>query len=95
MIDIKVWKYKNKSNKTLLKFIGYTLALLLALISVYIVKHDKKEIEEFRLISIKQKSGKVRYYKQVGTDRINIDKVTLESLMSRYNVVLEEIPNEK
>lgn len=88
---MKQWRYSKKSNKTLLKFIGYTLALFLALISIYIVKSDKKEIEEFRLIAIKQKSGKVKYFKQVGTDRINIDKITLDDLMSRYNVVLEEV----
>lgn len=91
MINIKVWKYKNKSNKLLLKFIGYTIVLILAIIAVSILTIEKEVKEEFKLISVRQASNKIKFYKEVNGERINIDKVTLESLMKQYNVVLEEV----
>lgn len=92
---MKQWSYSKKSNKLILKAIGYFVVLIITLVAIKITKVDKQEIEEFKLIAIRQKSGKIRYYKKVGKTMINIDKLTLEDLMNRYDIVLEEIPNEK
>lgn len=52
---MKVWKYKNKNNKFMLKLIGYTVVLILTIISVAIVTIEKEVKEEFKLISVRQK----------------------------------------
>ena len=91
---MKEYKYKNRSNKPFILTVFYLLllVLLIALISLSRISEEK---ENMRLIAIKQGSKKVKYFKEVDGELINIDKVTLEKLMNKYNLVLEEMPNEK
>ena len=73
------------------KVIDITITVLL-LILLYLVwnivtKEEKKE--EYRLLAVKQGSGKVRYYKQMYDEKIQIDKITLDELINKYDVVLQ------
>ena len=85
------WSKYNKSNKAMLKFIGYLIVLIITILAVSIATIDKEIKEEFKLISVSQHSGKIKYFKEVNGERIHIDKITLESLMKQYDVVVEEV----
>ena len=91
---MKTYKYKNRSKKPFILTVFYLLLVVLLMILVKLTRVNEEK-ESMRLIAIKQGSKKVKYYKEVNGELINIDKVTLEKLMNKYNVVLEEIPNEK
>ena len=67
----------------------YILALISTILSIIYLKQRDNEIREFKLVEIKQKSGKLRYYKVKDGTMENIDKVTLEDLSKKYDVVVE------
>ena len=67
----------------------YILALVLTILSIIYLKQRDNEIREFKLIAIKQRSGKIRYFKEINGNMTNIDKITLESLMKKYDIVVE------
>ena len=67
----------------------YILILLLTILSLRYLERVKTENIEFKLVEIKQKSGKLRYYKVKDGTMENIDKVTLEYLSKKYDVVVE------
>ena len=67
----------------------YILALVLTILSIIYLKQRDNEIREFKLVEIKQRSGKLRYYKIKDGTMENIDKVTLEDLSKKYDVVVE------
>ena len=67
----------------------YILALISTILSIIYLKQRDNEIREFKLVEIKQRSGKLRYYKIKDGTMENIDKVTLEELSKKYDVVVE------
>ena len=67
----------------------YILALISTILSIIYLKQRDNEIKEFKLIAIKQRSGKIRYFKEINGNMTNIDKITLESLMKKYDIVVE------
>ena len=89
---MKEYKYKNRSNKPFILTVFYLLLLVLL---ITLVRITQEKEQNMRLISIKQGSKKIKYFKEVDGELINIDKVALEKLMNKYNLVLEELPNEK
>ena len=67
----------------------YILALISTILSIIYLKQRDNEIKEFKLVEIKQASKKLRYFKVEDGKIINIDKVTLEELSKKYDVVVE------
>ena len=67
----------------------YILILMLTILSLRYLELVKTENSEFKLVEIKQKSGKLRYYKIKDGTMDNIDKVTLEELSKKYDIVVE------
>ena len=67
----------------------YILILMLTILSLRYLERVKNENSEFKLVEIKQKSGKLRYYKIKDGTMENIDKVTLEELSKKYDIVVE------
>lgn len=54
----------------------------------YITNHMQDK-EKYKITAITQSSGRVRYFKEVDSEQVNIDKLELEDLMKRYDIVVE------
>ena len=78
-----------KEKKLVKKVIGYFIAIITTLVSMAILTLNKEHDEELKLLAIKQPSGTVKYFKVVNNEKVNIDKITLESLMKQYDIVVE------
>ena len=78
-----------KEKKLVKKVIGYFIIVILTVLSFAILTLNKEHDKELKLLAVKQPSGSVKYFKIVNNEKVNIDKITLESLMKQYDVVVE------
>ena len=78
-----------KEKKLVKKVIGYFIIVILTVLSFAILTLNKEHDEELKLLAVKQPSGSVKYFKIVNNEKVNIDKITLESLMKQYDIVVE------
>lgn len=79
-----------KEKKLFKSVIGYLTLIITVVVCLSVLTIDKENEDKLELIAIKQVgSKKIKYYKVVNGEKTNIDKVTLESLMKQYDIVVE------
>lgn len=88
---MKQYKYTKKSKVRYVMIVLITM-LVGSIVAYNILVKKEEELKVQKVVAIHQGSKKVKYYKvNEKGDMINIDKVTLESLMKRYDLILEEV----
>lgn len=88
---MKQYKYTKKSKVRYVMIVLITM-LVGSIVAYNILVKKEEELKVQKVIAVHQGSKKVKYYKvNEKGDMINIDKVTLESLMKRYDLILEEV----
>lgn len=65
------------------------IGICLLLYRIGYISNKIQEREKYKITAVKQASGRMRFFKEVDDEKVNIDKLELEDLMKRYDIIVE------